>query len=139
MSDPDFDPYHEWLGIPPDEQPANHYRLLGLELFEADRDMIESVSLQQIAHVRTFAIGENSETSQLLLNELSAARVTLLNAVQKADYDQELRQQLSSKGLEQSSAATLLVFFLSDVTNRSYFLFTGLRQAGHRRRPQTGF
>ncbi len=34
MSDPNFDPYHKWLGIPPDEQPANHYRLLGLELFE---------------------------------------------------------------------------------------------------------
>lgn len=23
-----FDPYHRWLGIPPSEQPANHYRLL---------------------------------------------------------------------------------------------------------------
>ena len=95
MSVPDFDPYHEWLGIPPEEQPANHYRLLGLELFEEDRDVIESVSLEQIAHIRTFAIGANSEQSQLLLNELSAARLTLLNAVQKADYDQELRQQLN--------------------------------------------
>lgn len=95
MSDANFDPYHQWLGIPPDEQPANHYRLLGLELFEADRDVVESVSLEQIAHIRTFAIGANSERSQLLLNELSAARVTLLNAVQKAEYDQELRQQLN--------------------------------------------
>ena len=24
-----FDPYHIWLGIPPEEQPPNHYRLLG--------------------------------------------------------------------------------------------------------------
>ena len=24
----DFNPYHVWLGIPPEEQPANHYRLL---------------------------------------------------------------------------------------------------------------
>ena len=68
---------------------------MGLELFEADREVIESVSLQQIAHIRTFAIGSNSERSQLLLNELSAARLTLLNAVQKADYDQELRQRLN--------------------------------------------
>ncbi|MDB4532797.1 SUMF1/EgtB/PvdO family nonheme iron enzyme [bacterium] len=95
MSNPDFDPYHEWLGIPPEEQPANHYRLLGLELFEADRGVIEAVSLEQIAHVRTFAIGANSEQSQLLLNELSAARVTLLNLAQKAEYDQDLRQQLN--------------------------------------------
>jgi hypothetical protein len=25
-----FDPYHRWLGIPPQEQPPNHYRLLAL-------------------------------------------------------------------------------------------------------------
>jgi hypothetical protein len=25
-----FDPYHVWLGIPPHEQPPNHYRLLGI-------------------------------------------------------------------------------------------------------------
>ena len=26
----EFDPYHRWLGIPPEEQPADHYRLLGI-------------------------------------------------------------------------------------------------------------
>ena len=25
------DPYYRWLAIPPAQQPANHYRLLGLE------------------------------------------------------------------------------------------------------------
>jgi hypothetical protein len=35
-----FDPYHRWLGIPPKRQPANHYRLLGLELFETDPEVI---------------------------------------------------------------------------------------------------
>ena len=34
------DPYHAWLGIPPKDQPPNHYRLLGLELFEENRDVI---------------------------------------------------------------------------------------------------
>ena len=34
-----FDPYHRWLGIPPREQPPNHYRLLGIDLFEADADV----------------------------------------------------------------------------------------------------
>jgi hypothetical protein len=32
----EFDPYHRWLGIPPNQQPANLYRLLGIELFESD-------------------------------------------------------------------------------------------------------
>ena len=95
MSETSFDPYHVWLGIPPEDQPANHYRLLGLQLFESDLEEIGSASLSQIAHVRTFAIGANSEQSQLLLNELSAARLVLLNAVQKADYDQDLRQRLN--------------------------------------------
>ena len=54
MSDPHFDPYHKWLGIPPEDQPANHYRLLGLELFESDRDVIDSASLEQIAYIRTW-------------------------------------------------------------------------------------
>ena len=32
-----FDPYHAWLGIPPEQQPPNHYQLLGLQVFEPDR------------------------------------------------------------------------------------------------------
>lgn len=91
MSDPHFDLYHKWLGIPPEDQPANHYRLLGLELFESDRDVIDSASLEQIAYIRTFALGPRSEQSQSLLNELSAARVTLLNAKSKEVYDLQLR------------------------------------------------
>ena len=104
MTDANFDPYHVWLGIPPEEQPANHYRLMGLELFEEDRDVIETVSLEQIAHIRTYAIGANSELSQSLLNEISDARLTLLNPVQKADYDQELRQRLTATSLVRPSS-----------------------------------
>ena len=32
----DFDPYREWLDIPPADQPPNYYRLLGLSLYEGD-------------------------------------------------------------------------------------------------------
>ena len=35
---PEFDPDHKWLGIPPKDQPPNHYRLLGLDLFESDQE-----------------------------------------------------------------------------------------------------
>ena len=38
----DFDPYYKWLGIPPGEQPPNHYRLLGVSLFEPDADVIDA-------------------------------------------------------------------------------------------------
>ena len=35
-----FDPYYRWLGIPPKDQPANHYRLLGIDLFESNPEVI---------------------------------------------------------------------------------------------------
>ena len=36
MTEADFDPYWQWLGIAPHEQPADHYRLLGLPRYEND-------------------------------------------------------------------------------------------------------
>ena len=87
-----FDPYHKWLGIPPKDQPPNHYRLLAIELFESDPDVIESAADQRMAHVRTFQAGQNSVLSQRILNELSAAKICLLNPQKKADYDRQLRR-----------------------------------------------
>ena len=51
-----FDPYHKWLGIPPDQQPAHHYRLLGIGLFESDADVIEAAArayLSAINRIKT--------------------------------------------------------------------------------------
>lgn len=86
-----FDPYHKWLGIPPAEQPPNHYRLLGIGQFESDPDVIEQAADRQMAHVQTHKTGSHSALSQRLLNELSAAKLCLLNAKEKASYDAALR------------------------------------------------
>jgi hypothetical protein len=86
-----FDPYHKWLGIPPKDQPPNHYRLLGIERFESDPQVIELAADRQMTHVRTFQTGPNSALSQRLLNELSAARLCLLNAQRKTEYDRTLQ------------------------------------------------
>ncbi|HVX16237.1 MAG TPA: HEAT repeat domain-containing protein [Pirellulales bacterium] len=85
-----FDPYHRWLGIPPAEQPANHYRLLGLALFESDPNVIESGADRQMGHVRSYAGGQQSAASQRVLNELAAAKLCLLSPVKKAAYDLSL-------------------------------------------------
>ena len=76
-----------WLGIPPDEQPPNHYRLLGIRLFEDHEDAIANAADQRMAHLRTFQTGPNGRLSQRLLNEVAAARVCLLNPAKKAEYD----------------------------------------------------
>ena len=59
-----FNGYHVWLGIPPQEQPPNHYRLLGIAVFESDMDVIDHAADRQMAHVRTFQSGRHGPLSQ---------------------------------------------------------------------------
>ncbi len=82
MSDA-FDPYYKWLGIAPEEQPASHYRLLAIRDFEPDPEVIDSAADRQMSHVRSFQTGAHSADSQRVLNELSAARLCLLNPAKK--------------------------------------------------------
>ena len=86
-----FDPYKKWLAISAEEQPPNHYRLLGVPEFEDDLETIEHAADRQMSHVRSFASGQHAAHSQQILNELSAARVCLLSR-KKAAYDAELKR-----------------------------------------------
>jgi hypothetical protein len=92
-----FDPYHRWLGIPRKDQPANHYRLLGIEIFEDDPAVIESAADRQMAHVRSFQTGPRDPLSQQILNELSTARICLLAPEKKTAYDRQLNIELTAK------------------------------------------
>lgn len=93
-----FDPYFKWLGIPRTEQPPNHYRLLGVNLFEGDREVIESGAEQRTNYLRTFQNGPSNEPSQKLLKEIAAARLCLLNSDRKFEYDDRLRLRLAIRG-----------------------------------------
>jgi hypothetical protein len=97
MSEP-FDPFRKWLGIPPKDQPPNHYRLLGIATFENDPDVIENAATRQMAHVRTFKNSKHASLSQRILTELSAAKLCLLSPEQKPAYDAQLRGQLAAAG-----------------------------------------
>jgi hypothetical protein len=103
-----FDPYHKWLGISPKDQPPNHYRLLAIDLFEADSDVISSAADQRMAHVRAFQTGKHSALSQQILNEIAAARVCLLNAEKRAEYDRQLRGQLEGERGESQPAEDVI-------------------------------
>src|ERR1700750_2457126 len=102
----DFDPYHKWLGIPREEQPPNLYRLLGLRLFEADRDVIANASDQRMALLKSFAIGQYSGLSEDLLNEVPRTKIWLLNPVKRLGYDKKLRDQLGGLPPESASIET---------------------------------
>lgn len=90
MSD-SFDPYHIWLGIPPTDQPPNHYRLLGLQALEENTDVIDAAANRQTTYLHEMAAGPNRKESQQLLNEVAAARRCLLNPEKKNEYDENLR------------------------------------------------
>jgi hypothetical protein len=99
-----FDPYYRWLGIPPKEQPPNHYRLLGIELFESDPQLIDSFSLRHTDFLREITDGPHLPDAQRLLNELAAARRCLLDPQRKAAYDAELRDRLAAGGKPAANA-----------------------------------
>ncbi len=103
----DFNPYHVWLGIPPKDQPANHYRLLSINLFETSADVIDNAADRQMAHLRTIQVGKHGELSQRLLNEVAAARVCLLDSKKRAVYDQQLRAKLAAASPDAASGAEL--------------------------------
>lgn len=82
-----FDAYHRWLGIPPKHQPADWYRLLGLERFEADLEVIVDAAERQIAarfdqRRRRFA-GAGRHLDVLILGRFAAiiAAATSRNAI----------------------------------------------------------
>ncbi len=86
-----FDPYYEWLGIKPADQPANHYQLLGVEVFESDPVALRRAADERMTYVRTFATGRHAKLTQKILNELSAAKVCLLDEKKRAAYDATLK------------------------------------------------
>lgn len=104
-SDP-FDPYYIWLGIPPEEQPADYYRLLGVRRFETNADVIESAAHRQIAHVRSYSLGPHGPLSQKILNELARAKVGLLDPKRRADYDARLKSKSKSPAADSAAVRT---------------------------------
>ena len=74
-----FDPYRQWLRIPPEDQPPDHYRLLGIDLLEVDPDVIASATDQHMAIIRSFQSGKHSESSQPISTLAEEIRRCLLN------------------------------------------------------------
>jgi hypothetical protein len=92
----DFDPYLAWLDIKPAEHPVDHYRLLGVDRFESDAELIQQAADSRMSHVRNFQTGPRGRFTQRLLNDLAAAKICLLNPSTKATYDAVLQGQATA-------------------------------------------
>ena len=135
-----FDPYHRWLGIPPHEQPATLYRLLGISDFETDREVITEASYRQIGHVKQYASGPHRDAANEILNELAKAQVVLLNPRKKTQYDisiQEVDEEEVDEAVkEEDESASPVVQVTSAVASGS-FKTTGASPRSKRRRKQS--
>ena len=100
-----FDPYRQWLSITDPERPPNHYRLLGLELFEDDTERIWEASMQRMAHVLEFDPGPHCVWARRLFDELEAARTCLSDRNRKRAYDESLRHSHSPAAMTSAAAA----------------------------------
>lgn len=91
-----FDAYYKWLGIPPEEQPPNYYRLLGIQLFEENVDVIRASAERQLVHLGTYKSGDHANLAKKLIQEVVSARDCLMNTDRRVKYDRELRNQFGS-------------------------------------------
>ena len=104
-----FDPYLKWLGIRGERGRINHYRLLGLELFESDLEVIAGAAERQIRHVESFATTDHADMCKQVIAEIRQARDCLLDPKQRAAYDKKIGEAAyypaAESGREQKSSA----------------------------------
>lgn len=91
-----FDAYRKWLGIPESECPPNHYRLLGVSIFETEPEVIRNAVLQRRLLLASFAKGSYADLSRRLLDEVASAASCLLRPAEKQVYDTALRAALGA-------------------------------------------
>ena len=100
-----FDPYWEWLQIPPDRRPPDFYALLNLTRFEPDAEKIRSAGLARTACVRRFCLGQHGAEATQLLGELAEAFACLQEPSRKQAYDESLRTRSAAAAGEDSVRA----------------------------------
>lgn len=89
-----LDVYKDWLGIPEDQRPPNHYQLLRLKQFEDDSSKVQKNYKKLNEHVRKYASGQYQKESQDLLNELARAMLCLTDPERKREYDEGLGREI---------------------------------------------
>ena len=85
-----FDPYQQWLEISDPTRPLDHYVLLGLNRQENDPVVIAHAADAVMAKLRKIRPGGRLADWGRLLDQLSGAKVCLLDPSSKAAYDASL-------------------------------------------------
>jgi hypothetical protein len=107
-----FDPYADWLGIRDPARPVSHYQLLGVADFE-DNALAIAVGADAAATcLKACSPGLLTGRWQQLADEVALARLCLLDAARKRQYDEQLRKRLATSNQkrdpEENSASPIL-------------------------------
>ena len=89
----DLNPYYDWLGIPLERQPPNHYALLGLDELEDNPAAIDSAAEQRVVFLKTKQIGQNQPLAERIIKEVMEAHRILATESLKSTYDHYLQQE----------------------------------------------
>jgi hypothetical protein len=75
--------------LPGGQQSRTHYQVLAVSRDEQDPQVIEGAALACTSHVRAYQLTREAEAT-LQLNEIAQALITLLDPVQRRQYDHDL-------------------------------------------------
>lgn len=92
-----FNPYHQWLDLPPKSVRPNFYELLSLPVGESDAEKIAQAADRALAKVRGVRPGDQAKAWAGLIDELNNAKRLLLDPVRRAEYDAALKRSASLK------------------------------------------
>ena len=93
MSD-SFNPYSEWLGIPPGDLSPDYYALLGLTRGEGAPEAIIQAADRRMMAIRKIRPGEHAPQWAALLDQIREAKACLLDPRQRAKYDVALAESI---------------------------------------------
>lgn len=105
-TDAKFDPYYKWLGISPKDRPLTYYRLLGLERFESDEELIGTAVARQRASLAALVSEEYAGVAAKLLKQIESAGEVLRDPRRRAAYDAKLKVQLYEQAIESEGIAS---------------------------------
>lgn len=83
----------EMLGIPHDEQPASHYRLLGVDRQESSAEAIENAAYRQSMRVSAYRDGPWEGSVEPVLQLIDEVRSCLVDPAKRAAYDRLLQAE----------------------------------------------
>jgi hypothetical protein len=98
----DFELIRQWLDLPPDPWPPDHYVILGVNKARMTSEEVEEQVHRRMEIVRCYQLAHPDEATEAM-NRLAQAYVCLTDPINRADYD---AVPAASRSLAAASAAT---------------------------------